>query len=97
MRRGDDGPRDVAVSRLPGTEGLPDGLAPQDVAYTAIAAELIAAIRERRPAAPGFEEGLRVQEVIDAASESAGGAGWIAPIRATSEGVAARVAAADVQ
>jgi predicted dehydrogenase len=82
MRRGDDGPRQVAVPPWPGTDGLAEALAPQEVAYTAIAAELVAAIREDRPAAPGFDAGLRVQEVIDAAVESARGAGWVAPARA---------------
>ena len=77
MRRGDEGPRQVPVPPLPGTEGQAAVLAPQDVAYGAIAAELVAAIREGRAAAPGFEAGLRVQEVIDAAVESARGAGWV--------------------
>jgi len=82
MRRGEEGPRQVPVAPLPGTEGQADVLAPQDVAYDAIAAELVAAIRERRAAAPGFDAGVRVQEVIDAAVESARGAGWVAPGRA---------------
>ena len=83
MRRGDEGPRQVDVPAPPTSGGLPAGAQPQDVAYTAIAAELVAAIRHARPAAPGFEEGLRVQEVIDAASASAAGAGWVAPVRLT--------------
>ena len=83
MRRGDEGPRQLAVPGPPTSGGLPAGAQPQDVAYTAIAAELVAAIRHARPAAPGFGEGLRVQEVIDAASASAAGAGWVAPVRLT--------------
>jgi predicted dehydrogenase len=82
MRRGEEGPSPVAVAALPGTEGQADVLAPQDVAYGAIAAELVGAIRDGRPAAPGFDAGLRVQEVIDAAAESARGGCWVAPGRA---------------
>ncbi len=81
MRRGDEGPRQVDVPPLPAAAGLPAGLLPQDVAYTAIAAELVAAIREGRPAAPGFEDGLRVQEVIEAASASTASGGWVIPER----------------
>jgi predicted dehydrogenase len=82
MRRGDGEPQEVPV--LPfSTPGLPDGLAPQDAAYFAIATELVAAIREGRAAAPGFEDGLRVQEVIDAAAASAASAGWAVPERRT--------------
>jgi len=82
MRRGEDGPRPVAVAPWPGTEGLAATLSPQEVAYTAIASELVAAIREQRPAASGFDAGVRVQEVIDAAAESARGGGWVVPARA---------------
>jgi predicted dehydrogenase len=89
MRRGEDTPSPVALSPLAGTEGLPTDLAPQDVAYTAIVAELVAAIGAARPAAPGFEAGLRVQEVIDAVIESANGAGWVEPARFSSESSAA--------
>jgi predicted dehydrogenase len=81
MRRGDEAPAAVAVSPLAGTEALADDLEPQDVAYTAIVAELVAAIRAERPAEPGFEAALRVQEVIDAVIESADGAGWVEPAR----------------
>jgi len=89
MHRGDETPRAVAVSPLAATEGLAAGLAPQDVAYTAIVAELVAAIGGSRPASPGFEAGLRVQEVIDAVSLSASGAGWVEPLRFTAGSSAA--------
>jgi predicted dehydrogenase len=71
MRARDDAPQPV---------DLDDGaavLAPQDAAYTLIAGELIAAIREDRPAAPGFAEGLRVQRVIDAVLRSARERRWL--------------------
>jgi predicted dehydrogenase len=73
MRRGEEGPRPVVV------HAPPTALLPQDVAYTAIAAELVGAIRDGRPAAPGFDEGLSVQEVIDAARASASEGGWVVP------------------
>jgi predicted dehydrogenase len=75
MRRGEEGPRPVVV------HAPPTDLQPQDVAYTAIAGELVTAIRDERLAVPGFEAGLRVQEVIDAASASAADGGWITPVR----------------
>jgi predicted dehydrogenase len=81
MRRGEEAPRVVRAPPLPGTERLPDGLAPQDVAYTAIAAELLAAIAEGRAADPGFDAGLSVQEVIDAIDESARTGAWVVPRR----------------
>jgi predicted dehydrogenase len=81
MRRGDEGPRQVPVPPPASSGLLPAGLQPQDVAYTLIVSELVAAIREQRPAAPGFEDGLRVQEVIDAASTSTAEGGWVTPVR----------------
>lgn len=74
MRHGDDAPRPVAVGDpAPELAGLPA----QDIAYTEIAAELVAAIAEGRPAAPGFDEGVRVQQVIDAALRSAHEHAWV--------------------
>jgi predicted dehydrogenase len=74
MRRGEDAPQQVAVEEAaPG----PNGLAAQDVAYTAIATELVVAIAERRPAAPGFDEGVRVQQVMDAALRSVREHAWV--------------------
>jgi predicted dehydrogenase len=84
MRRGEESPHAVPVSVDP-EEG--DGaVSPQDAAYTAIAAELVAAIAQERPAASGFDEGLRVQRVIDAAVSSARAREWVsidrsAPVR----------------
>lgn len=87
MRAGDDAPRPVATSpdvggAGPGSDG--ERLAPQDAAYRLIAAELTEAIRADRPASPGFAEGLKVQQVIDAALRSARERRWV-PV----EGVAA--------
>ncbi|MGZ4191458.1 MAG: Gfo/Idh/MocA family protein [Solirubrobacteraceae bacterium] len=74
MRHGDDAPQPLAVD-----DPAPElaRMAPQDVAYTAIAAELVAAITEGRPAAPGFDEGVRVQQVIDAALTSTREHAWV--------------------
>lgn len=80
MRRGEPEPRVVAVQD-PASEGgdaRVAGLAAQDVAYTAIVAELVAAIGEERPAASGFDEALRVQRVIDAAVRSSERGAWVA-------------------
>ncbi len=74
MRRGEEAPAAVAVE---GPPAALSGLAPQDVAYTAIAGELLAAIAEDRPASPGFDEGVRVQQVMDAALESARERAWV--------------------
>jgi predicted dehydrogenase len=81
MRRGDEAPRPRVAAPLAGREQLPPGLAPQEIAYAAIATELVSAVREQRPAAPGFEDALRVQEVIDAALESERDGRWVAPAR----------------
>jgi predicted dehydrogenase len=73
MRHRDEAPQPVAVGDpAPALAGL----APQDIAYTEIAAELVAAIAEGRPAAPGFDEGVRVQRVMDAALRSAREHAW---------------------
>lgn len=92
MRRGESAPREVApqssAAGAPGALGGAGGpggagaLLAIDRAYTEIATELIAAIREGRPAAPGFREALRVQEVIDAAQESVASDGWVQVRRA---------------
>ena len=79
MRRGEQAPGVVAAPPLAGTAGLAQALSPQDVAYTAIAAELVAAIREGRPVAPGFADGVRVLAVLDAALASASAGGWAVP------------------
>jgi predicted dehydrogenase len=70
MRRGDDVPRDEPLEDAPAGGGL------QDAAYGAIARELVGAIREGRPASPGFADGARAQAVIDAALGAAGTGGW---------------------
>jgi predicted dehydrogenase len=79
MRHGEDAPAVVAVE-----EPVPAlcGLAPQDVAYTAIAGELLAAIDEQRAASPGFDDGVRVQQVMDAALVSARERTWVRVDRA---------------
>jgi predicted dehydrogenase len=74
MRHGEEAPTVLAVDEPMGPRRGP---APQDVAYTAIAAELLAAIDEERPASPGFDEGVRVQQVMDAALTSDRERAWV--------------------
>jgi predicted dehydrogenase len=45
--------------------------------FRGIASELLAAIREHRPAMPGFDEGARSQAVIDAALDSSRRGRWV--------------------
>lgn len=80
MRSGDRHPQPIRLS--PNADGFASGadgprLAPQDEAYTLIVGELVAAIRQNRPASPGFAEGLKVQQVIDAALRSARERRWV--------------------
>jgi predicted dehydrogenase len=79
MRHGEEAPAEVAVEPSPLALS---GVAPQDVAYTTIAAELVAAIDEERPASPGFDEGVRVQQVMDASLVSARERAWVRVDRA---------------
>jgi predicted dehydrogenase len=70
MRRGDAAPQPVDL-------GVPAGARVQDHAYVALTAELAEAIRQDRPAIPSFDDGLRVQLVLDALVEAAGGRRWV--------------------
>lgn len=56
---------------------MPDYYTPSRTCFTRMAAEFVSAIREDRPAAPNFHDGLRVQEVIDAVLRSAAEEGWV--------------------
>jgi predicted dehydrogenase len=80
MRKGESAPQPVPIVQddtlvTTGSVGQPP--APHDAAYGLIAEELINAIREDRPASPGFAEGLKVQQVIDAALLSARERHWV--------------------
>lgn len=79
MRSGEETPQPVVVED---PASALSGLPAQDVAYTEIAAELVAAITEGRAAAPGFDEGVRVQQVMDAALRSAREHMWVPVDRA---------------
>jgi predicted dehydrogenase len=71
MRRGDEAPHDEPLpAPARAGRGLVDG------PYDAIAREVIDAIREGRPATPGFADGVRVQATIDAALASVSSGGW---------------------
>src|SRR6202012_3657408 len=74
MRHGDEAPAVVEVEE---PVAALRGLAPQDVAYTAIATELLAAIDRGGPRSPVFDEGVRVQQVMDAALESVREPAWV--------------------
>jgi predicted dehydrogenase len=58
----------------------PDGVevdAPFRGCFARMAEEVVAAIREGRPASPDFHDGVRVQEVLDAAVRSAAEDAWV--------------------
>jgi predicted dehydrogenase len=83
MRRGDAEPSEQPTgghgrALVPVDAELPA----QEAAYVTVAAELADAIRSGRPAAPGLEEGVRVQEVIDAALASQAEGRWVSVDRA---------------
>jgi predicted dehydrogenase len=73
MRAGDAGPAVASAS---------NGTAAHETAYVKIAADLREAIVTGRPARPGFEDGVRVQETMDAMRASWEGGGWVAVERA---------------
>jgi predicted dehydrogenase len=78
-RSGDPGRTKVPIpSRLIGELlDMPDYYTPFRGCFGHMAREVVGAIREGRDAAPNFEDGLRVQEVLDAAMESATQERWI--------------------
>jgi predicted dehydrogenase len=72
---GDEGWSDVPI---PGAVPRPaEGLSPLRGCFAGMAAELTAAIRERRAASPGFHDGARVQAVLDATTTSAAEGRWV--------------------
>lgn len=80
MRKNDPAPSLVTIpSRLTGEFlDMPDYYTPSRTCFSRMANELVAAIREDRPASPNFHDGVRVQEVIDALLRSHAEAGWVA-------------------
>lgn len=70
MRRGDEAPHDEPLPQAQEGRGVVDG------PYDAIAKELVDAIRDARPASPGFADGVRAQATIDAALASVASGGW---------------------
>jgi predicted dehydrogenase len=73
MRPGQDAPVLASVST---------GTPAHETAYVTIAAELRDAITVGRPASPGFADGTRVQETMDAMRASAESGSWIGVARA---------------
>jgi predicted dehydrogenase len=72
---GDDGWSEVPI---PGAVAQPPaGASPLAGCFAGMAAEMIAAIRDERPADPGFHDGARVQAVLDATVASAAGHRWV--------------------
>jgi predicted dehydrogenase len=74
-REGDAGWADMALPGLPAPP--PDHASPLHGCFEGMAAEIVAAIREERPATPDFHDGARVQAVLDATAASAAESRWI--------------------
>lgn len=78
MRKNDSAPSLVTIPpRFIGEFlDMPDYYTPFRTCFSRMAAEFIAAVREDRPVSPNFNDGLRVQEVIDAVLRSEELSGW---------------------
>jgi predicted dehydrogenase len=79
MRRNDHVPATVPIpTRLTGEfVDMPDFATPLRACFARMASAFVAAIRENRPAEPNFQDGVRVQEVIDAVLRSANEQRWV--------------------
>jgi predicted dehydrogenase len=79
-RAGDPGRIAVPIPArlLDGLLDVPDYQTPFRGCFGRMAREVVGAIREGRDAAPSFRDGLRVQEVLDAALQSATQERWVA-------------------
>jgi predicted dehydrogenase len=90
MRSGASEPEDDRTLKWDPTMSRPASAV--DRAFLSIASEMIAAVRFDRVASPSFEDGVRVQEVMDAVLASTQSAGWVdvasspAPQRAATAG-----------
>ncbi len=78
-RKGDVVPTLVPIpSRLTGEFlDMPDYYTPFRACFSRMAAEFVKAIREDHPATPNFQDGLRVQEVMDAVLKSHAEQKWV--------------------
>jgi predicted dehydrogenase len=78
MRRGDSNPVRVDIpERLKGEfTDMPDYYTPVRANFTRMMGEMVNAIREDRPAAPNFHDGVRVQRVMDAVIRSVETQAW---------------------
>jgi predicted dehydrogenase len=79
MRRNDMLPVRVEIpARLKGEfTDMPDYYTPVRTNFTRMTAEFVNAIREDRPAAPNFHDGVRVQRVMDAVIKSVEAKAWV--------------------
>jgi predicted dehydrogenase len=95
-RAGDPGPSAVPIpARLIGEFlDMPDCYTPFRRCFGRMAQEVIQAIREGRDAAPSFQDGLHVQEVLDAVLQSAREEQWATVWHTESVSAKARGAAA---
>ena len=75
-REGDGGWTRLQVSSDRLAEELVAPSAPLRACFERMAAEVVAAVRDDRPAVPSFHDGVRVQRVLDAALRSAAAASW---------------------
>ncbi len=78
MRRNDQVPTRVEIpARLKGEfTDMPDYYTPVRTNFVRMTAEFVDAIRQDRPAAPNFQDGLRVQRVMDAVLEAVETKSW---------------------
>ena len=79
MRRNDMVPVRVEIpARLKGEfTDMPDYYSPVRSNFTRMTGEFVNAIRENRPAAPNFHDGVRVQQVMDAVMQSVETKAWV--------------------
>jgi predicted dehydrogenase len=86
QRKNDPAPSLVPIpARLIGEFlDMPDFYTPMRTCFTRMAAEFVNAIREDRPAEPNFHDGVRVQELLDAAVKSAAEKCWVTLIHQSS-------------
>ncbi|HZQ06141.1 MAG TPA: Gfo/Idh/MocA family oxidoreductase [Anaerolineae bacterium] len=79
LRRNDQVPSPVEIpARLKGEfTDMPDYYTPMRTNFVRMTSEFVGAIREDRPAAPNFHDGVRVQHVMDAVCKSVETQSWV--------------------
>src|SRR5581483_6145149 len=79
MRRNDQVPSPVEIpARIKGEfTDMPDYYTPMRTNFARMTSEFVGAIREDRPATPNFQDGVRVQRVMDAVCKSVETQSWV--------------------